>query len=426
MSLHFQDFLSLLEESAKMNKIDEKIIQKLSAPENILDKQVEVKMDNGEMKTFHMYRVQYSSVRGPYKGGIRFHPEVDLDEVKALSALMSIKCAVVNIPLGGGKGGVTINPKDYSDSEIERVSRAWSRVMHDFIGPDKDIPAPDMYTNPQIMAYMMDEYEKISGKYSPASFTGKPLELGGSEGRGSATAQGGIYVLEEYIKISGLDPRKTRVAIQGFGNAGSHAAFILHSLGYKIVAVSDSRGGLYSDAGLDPYQIHEVKNKKGSVTGLYCEGTVCNVADLHRDNVTVLDSKEILEVDCDVLIPAALGGVIHKENAKNIKAKIILELANGPVSPEGENILSDMDVLVIPDVLANAGGVTVSYFEWVQGRMGFFWTEDEVKEKLKPLMIHAFHELHNYANMHSISYRKAAFVLAINKIAKVVKIRGSE
>ncbi|MBT4937157.1 Glu/Leu/Phe/Val dehydrogenase [Candidatus Peregrinibacteria bacterium] len=426
MSLHFKDFLQLLHSSAKLNNISDDIIKKLSEPERVLDTEIEIELDNGEKKKFHAYRVQYSSVRGPYKGGIRFHHEVDLDEVKSLSALMAIKCAVVNIPLGGGKGGVTINPKEYSDREIERVSRAWSRAMHDYIGPDKDIPAPDVYTNPQIMAYMMDEYEKVSGNYSPASFTGKPLEIGGSEGRGTATAQGGVHVLEEYIKMKEMNPRETRVAIQGFGNAGAHAATILHGLGYKIVAISDSRGGLYSEQGLDPYQVHEAKNTKGSVTGVYCDGSVCDAAALNKSNTKVIGPKDVLEVDCDVLIPAALGGVITEENAKNVKAKIILELANGPVTPEADKALHSMGVSIIPDVLANAGGVTVSYFEWVQGRSGFFWSETEVQEKLKPIMINAFHALQDYSHRHNVVYREAAFALAVDKLAKAAAIRGGE
>ena len=423
MSIHSSDYKKLIESISKIISIEDNVKSVLLNAEKNIEKNIEITLDNGKKEKFHAFRVQFSSVRGPCKGGIRFHHEVDLEEVNTLAALMSIKCAVVNVPFGGGKGGVTINPKKYSKKEIEKISRAWVQAMFDDIGPKQDIPAPDMYTNPQIMSFMMDEYENIANEKSPSSFTGKPLDLGGSEGRLTATAQGGVFVLEEFIKMRQMKPQKTKVAIQGFGNAGANAAMILHSLGYIIVAITDSKGGLYSKNGLDPHKILSMKNIKGYVTSVYCEGSICDLDALHRDDTKVITSDEVLSVDCDVLIPSALGGVITEDNAHDVKASIILELANGPTTLEADDILQENNCIVIPDVLANAGGVTVSYFEWVQGNIGYYWEEEEVRKKLHRIMTKAFHDCLALSQTYNINLRKASFALGIMKIVDAYKLR---
>jgi len=417
----FENYLINLK---KAGDILEKDISVLETPQNIIERTISIGMDDGSTKDFPVYRVQFNNARGPFKGGIRFHPEADINEVKALAALMAIKCATVNIPLGGGKGGVQCNPKELSNGEIEKISRAWVGEMADYIGPDQDIPAPDVYTNPQIMGYMLDEYEKIKGKSLPGVITGKPLELGGSLGRGAATAQGGVYVLDEYVSMKGINRRDLKVVIQGFGNAGYHVARILHGLGYKIVGLSDSKGGLYSEAGLDPHALYKTKSEKGSIRNMYCDGSVCDPQKLSQDQVKVITNEELLECECDILIPAALDNQIREDNAGNIKASIIVELANGPITPEADAILEQKDILVIPDVLANAGGVTVSYFEWVQNRMQYYWTEEEVLKKLKPIMVKNFHSVWEFRNMKNISLRQSCFVKAVERILVAMKLRG--
>ncbi len=416
----FKNYLEILSESAKILNLSSSILEKLQEPQNI--HQYEIEISNG--KKFNAYRVQFNNARGPYKGGIRFHPEADIQEVKALAALMAIKCAVVNIPLGGGKGGIQCNPKELNADEIQEISRAWVQKMAPFIGPRQDIPAPDVYTTPQIMGYMLDEYEKIKGKSLSGVITGKPLELGGSLGRGTATAQGGVYILLDYIARIGKNPEDLTVAIQGFGNAGYHAANILHSHGFKIVAVSDSKGALYSKNGLDPQLVHSKKLEKGSLKNIYCEGEVCDSEKLMSDGVKVITNEELLECECDILIPAALDGVITDENAENIKASIILELANGPLTPEADDIFEKNNVIVIPDVLANAGGVTVSYFELVQNIQNFYWKEEEVQSRLKEIMLGAFSDILNFSTQKKITLRKSAFVLAVERIVKAMELRG--
>jgi glutamate dehydrogenase/leucine dehydrogenase len=421
----FENYLEILEKAAKVLKVPKDEVKILETPDAILEKDIEIELDNGKKMVFPAYRIQFSNARGPYKGGIRFHPEADLEEVKALSALMAIKCAVVNIPLGGAKGGVQCNPKELSEREIEKIARGFVRSMANDIGPEKDIPAPDVYTNPAIMGIMMDEYEKIHGKSAPGVITGKPIALGGSLGRGTATAQGGVYVLEELVKIQGLKAENLRVAIQGFGNAGYHAACILHGLGYKIVGVSDSKGGLIStDDGLDPRMIHHKKMESGSLHGIYCKGSVCDVKRLSEDGMKVVTNEEMLECDCDILIPAALDRQITGKNAEKVKAKIIIELANGPTTPEADKILEKNGIIVLPDVLANAGGVTVSYFEWVQNLSNFYWEEQEVAKRLKDIMLRAFHDLYEFKNQNNISFRDSAFILAVQRLLEAMKLRG--
>jgi len=410
----FQNYQTNLKKAASVLSLSEDEIVALETPDRILEKKITVQTESGE-KELTAYRVQFNNARGPYKGGIRFHPEADLDEVKALAAAMAIKCAVVNIPLGGAKGGVQFDPKEFSEKEIEGVSRAWARAMSDGIGKDKDIPAPDVYTTPQIMGYMMDEFEKVMGRSEPGVITGKPISLGGSQGRGTATAQGGVYVLEELLRISGGRADGLRIAVQGFGNAGYHVARILYEAGHIIVAISDSKGGIYSTQGFNPKQISDGKKEYGSV------GDAVKALGL---DAQIISNDELLTSDCDVLIPSALDRAIHKDNAGDAKARIIVELANGPTTPEADEILFKKNIIVVPDVLANAGGVTVSYFEWVQNGMNFYWTEKEVLEKLKPIMHGSFNDIWNLANEHGTSLRDAAFIIGVKRIREAMQARG--
>lgn len=370
-----------------------------------------VKMDDGSVKVFKGFRVQYNDARGPNKGGIRFHPEETIDTVRALAAWMTWKTAVVDIPLGGGKGGVICNPKEMSDSELERLSRAYIDAVGRILGPDKDVPAPDVYTTPQIMAWMMDEFSKITGFNSPGVITGKPLAIGGSEGRGDATARGGAYTVREAAKHLNIDLSKATVAIQGFGNAGQYAATLFAGLlGCKIVAVSDTKGGVYSEDGIDAEAIVKYKLSTGSVVGF--PGT------------SPISNEDLLELPVDVLVPAALEGVITGENADKIHAKIICELANGPTTPEADEILFENGVFVIPDFLANAGGVTVSYFEWVQNVTNYYWEEEEVHMKLDKKMTKAFKDVLSMSLDYKVDMRTAAYMVSIQRVAEVMKLRG--
>lgn len=405
----FESFLKNLTAMRGVLGISDSALECLQHPYNILEKEITITRDDGSKSSYNAYRVQYNNARGPYKGGIRFHPEAHLDEVKALAAGMALKTAVVNIPLGGGKGGVQVNPKKHSALELERIARAWVQAFVDHIGVDKDIPAPDVYTNPEIMAYMLDEYENITGKSEPGMITGKPIALGGSQGRGTATAQGGVYVLEKLRKKLQKEPAELRVAVQGFGNAGFHVARILSELGYVIVAVSDSRGAVYDTNGIDPEKVFRVKQEHGSVI---------------ESDYTTIPAEKIITCDCDIFIPAALDGQIHADNADQVQASIILELANGPTIPEADTILDQKEIIVIPDILANAGGVTVSYFEWVQNRMQYYWTEKEVLEKLQPIMTDAFDEVWQFSQEKNISLRKSAYALAVQKIILAMHLRG--
>ncbi len=404
----FDNVKNQLEKIKKIANLTEKEVKLLLTPKKIIEKEFSVKLDKEEKK-FKGYRVQYNDARGPTKGGIRYHPRVDLGEVKSLAFWMALKCAVVNIPYGGAKGGVEVNPKELSEKELENLSRAFIRAIHQHIGPTKDIPAPDVYTNSQIMAWMLDEYEKIKGEHLPGVITGKPLELGGSKGRSFATSQGGAFVLREYAKLKEMQPEKTTVAIQGFGNAGSYMAKILSNWNYKIVAVSDSKGAVYDEDGLDINKVIEYKNKNKSVKGFAKD----------------ISNEDLLELDVDVLVPAALENQITNENADKIKAKLIVELANGPITPEADTILEKNNIPVIPDILANAGGVTVSYFEWVQNLYNYYWEEDEVIEKLEKIMVKSFTEVYETANEYKTSLRNGAYILAIKRILAAEKLRGN-
>ncbi len=404
--------------------LSSKEVELLSTPQKILDHSVEFLLDTGKSRTVPAYRVQFNNARGPYKGGIRFHPEADIEEVKALAALMAIKTSVVGIPFGGAKGGIQVDPKKLSKTELERMSRAYMRAIATDIGPTKDVPAPDVNTTPQIMAWMRDEYEMVTGEYAPDVITGKPLSFDGSLGRDRATARGGFFILQELCKIEALDMGSLRVAVQGFGNAGAEMAMFLHDAGATIVAISDSQGGIYSKVGVDPIRIQKYKKKTGSVRGQYCEGSVCDLERLKLDDTQIISNDDILTVDCDILIPAALDNVITEKNAKDIKARIILELANGPVSPEADAILERLGVTVVPDVLANAGGVTVSYFEWVQGRSGSQWTAERVDDELRRIMLRSFDDVRSEAKRQKISFRSSAFNIGVLRIVEAMRVRG--
>ncbi|MFH2020726.1 MAG: Glu/Leu/Phe/Val dehydrogenase [archaeon] len=368
-----------------------------------------VRMDNGTLKRFKGYRIIYNDARGPAKGGIRFHPNVDLGEVKSLAFWMCMKCAVVDIPYGGSKGGVEVDPSKLSESELERLSRGFIRAISDNIGPHKDIPAPDVNTNPKIIAWMLDEYEKIKDAHLPEAITGKPIAIGGSKAREYATSQGGIYILKELMHLKNMSPVSTTVAIQGFGNVGSNIARMLHEMGYKIIAVSDINGGVFNQKGLDIPALLSHKHENGSVIGF-------------ADGIT---NEELLELKCDVLIPAAIENQITKENAARVEAKLIIELANGPVTPEADTILEKKGVYIVPDILANAGGVTVSYFEWGQNLSGYYWSEEEVLEKLEKKMRQSFKEVYFEADKNKTSLRNGAYILAIKRVLEAERLRGN-
>ncbi len=411
MANAFNNALKQLDKAVSLLDLKEGAVEALKKPKRVLQFSLPVKMDDGKLKVFEAYRVQYNDARGPFKGGIRFHQQVNLSEVKALAFWMAIKTATVGIPMGGGKGGVVVNPKKLSPAELERLSRAYMRAIADFVGPEIDVPAPDVNTNPQIMAWMMDEYEKIKGGHYPGVITGKPLELGGSAGRGTATAQGGFYVLSELLGKLKSGRKKLTLAIQGFGNAGSVFADLADQAGLKVVAVSDSQGGIYNEQGLELDKVKEHKKQTGSVVDFEGAKKVTN--------------QKLLELPVDILVPAALENQITKDNAGRIKAQIILELANGPITPEADEKLFKKGKIVVPDVLANAGGVTVSYFEWVQNRQQYYWTEQEVLAKLKPIMVKAFNEVWQTGQEMKVDLRTAAFVLAIKRIVEAMELRGN-
>ncbi len=399
-----------LKEAGGRIGIDDAILEKLSHPKRIMQVSIPTKMDDGSVNVFEGYRVQHNMDRGPAKGGIRYHPQVSLDEVIALAMWMTWKCAVVNIPYGGAKGGVICNPKEMSQDELERMTRRFTAELIGFIGPNVDIPAPDVYTNPQVMAWILDTYSMNQGYLTPAVVTGKPVEIGGSLGRNEATGRGCAIVTREALKTMDIDISGARIAVQGFGNAGSVAAKVLQGMGAIIVAVSDSRGGIYSDQGILVEAAVEHKANTGSVIGFE-----------HCDQIT---NEELLALDCDVLLPAALENTITGDNADTVKAKIISEAANGPTTPEAQAILDDKGIFVVPDILANAGGVTVSYFEWVQGGQMYFWSEDEVNERLESIMVNSYYGVRAETKRGNLNMRDAAFNVAVRRVAKAVELRG--
>jgi len=383
----------------------------LRVPMRELHVSLPVRMDDGSVKVFQAFRVQYNDARGPTKGGIRFHPDETIDTVRALAAWMTWKCALLNLPLGGAKGGAICNPKEMSQGEIERLSRAYIQSICQFIGPDKDVPAPDVYTNPQIMVWMMDEYSKIAGKNQFGVITGKPPHIGGSAGRGDATARGSMYTIREAANVCGIDLGEATVAVQGYGNAGYHSARLCKELfGCKVVAVSDSKGGIFSKQGLEPEVAREHKARTTSVINL--------------PNTEAISSEELLELEVDILIPAELESVITGENAPNIKARILAELANGPTTLEADDILYKNGVHIIPDFLCNAGGVTVSYFEMVQNSYMYYWDEKDVNERLDAKMTNAYHSVLTTSRKYDINMRQAAYVVAVERVAEAMRLRG--
>jgi glutamate dehydrogenase (NAD(P)+) len=400
-----------LDEAAELLQLDPAVHQLLRWPLRELHVSLPVKMDDGSTRIFQGFRIQYNDARGPSKGGIRYHSGETVDTVRALAAWMTWKTALVDVPLGGGKGGIICDPKSLSEGELERLSRAYIRQVGRMLGLEKDVPAPDVYTTPQIMAWMADEFAIMQGYNEFGMITGKPLALGGSAGRGDATARGGMYCMREASKAIGLELSAASTAIQGYGNAGSFAHKLGEELfGLKIVAVSDSRGGIYQPAGLSYAQVSAHKAKTGSVINFPGAQNITN--------------EELLELDVTILVPAALENVINEENAANIKAKIVAELANGPTTPEADEILHEMGVYVIPDFLCNAGGVTVSYFEMVQNSYGYYWEESVVHERLDKKITAAFWNVHKMAEQQKVHNRLAAYLLAVSRVAEAVRLRG--
>lgn len=421
MKTPFENALKQLDNVTKIVDVSADALELLQKPQRVHEVAIPVRMDNGKMKSFRGYRVQYSNARGPYKGGIRFHPDVNIDEVKALSFWMTIKCALMGIPYGGAKGGVEVNPKDLSQRELQELSRGYVRGLYLEIGPKIDIPAPDVYTNEQVMGWMMDQYSLLQGYTSLGAFTGKPVEIGGISARSTATGRGGFILLDKIIKEKKKKPKDVRIAIQGFGNAGYVFAKLAHDAGYKIVGLSDSRGAIIAKNGknMDPHAVLERKMKKGLIDGMYCKGSVCD-----EENFSAASNEELLEMDCDVLVPAAIEDQITESNAKNIKASIVVELANGPTTPYADEILFKKNICVVPDVLANAGGVTVSYFEWLQNTQNTVWSEEETNQKLVDIMIDSYKNMKKISKKYSIDYRTASFVLAVERVEDAMKNRG--
>ncbi len=405
----FNNVNKQIDKIGRILRLSDSELEVLRKPARVYAFNFPVKMDTGKVKMFPGYRVQYNDALGPTKGGIRFHPAVNLDEVKSLAFWMALKCAVAGLPFGGGKGGVAVDVKALSRDELEALSRGYIKAVANYVGKDIDIPAPDVYTDSQVMAWMLDEFEKIKGRHEPGMITGKPLDLGGSKGRDYATAMGGAVVFRELARILKMKPGSTTVAVQGFGNAGYNIARILHDWKYKIVAVSDSKGGIYSDRGINPKEVFEHKQKTGSVAGF---------------RGTKISNSELLEIKCDVLVPAAMENQITAENADKIKAKVVLELANGPTTVEADEILHKKGIILVPDILANSGGVTVSYFEWVQNRCGHYWDEAKVNERLEKVMIKAFNEVYDAGKRLKTDLRTASQALAVEKILKAEKLRG--
>lgn len=421
---HFQNETDSSESSASnllesTRKVIKEALEKLGYPDEVyellkdslrmLKVRIPVRMDDGSVKVFTGYRAQHNDAVGPTKGGVRFHPNVTEDEVNALAIWMSIKAGIVDLPYGGGKGGIVCDPREMSFRELENLSRGYVRAISQFVGPTKDIPAPDIFTNSQIMAWMMDEYSRIREFDSPGFITGKPLVLGGSRGRETATAKGVTIMIREAAKKRGIDIEGARVIIQGFGNAGSFLAKFMHDAGAKVIAISDAYGALHDPEGLDIPHLLDRRDSFGTITNQF-KNTISN--------------KEMLELDCDILVPAAVENQITKENADQIKADILVEAANGPTTLEATEILHKRGILLVPDVLASAGGVTVSYFEWVQNNQGYYWSEEEVEKKLEEIMVNAFENVYQTAHSRQVDMRLAAYMVGVRKMAEASRFRG--
>jgi len=403
-------------EIAKFLNLKSEIIQRLKEPQRIIKFQIPVKMDNGKIRVFFGFRSQHNNSLGPYKGGIRYHPNISEDEIKALSMLMTWKCSLVGLPFGGGKGGVIVEPRELSEGELEGLSRGYVKEVFPLIGPDIDVPAPDLNTNPKIIAWMVDEYSKLKGEDSPAAFTGKPLEIWGIEGRVEATGYGGVIILEKLKEKFNFDSKETTLAIQGFGNVGYHFAHFGFQKGYKILAISEAEGGIYVSKGLNPEETLKCKEAKGKIAGCYCIGSVCD-ANLGKQ----ITNKQFLEMEVDVLVPAAVENVITKENAPKIRAKYIIEMANGPVTPEAEAILRNKGIISIPDFLSNAGGVIASYFEWLQSKEKTKWQKEKVLNELSKILEKAFDKVWDFSKKENINLRKAVYLIAVDRVAKAIK-----
>ncbi len=415
----FESARKQLKAAADILGIDKRIYASLSQPERELTDDIPVRMDDGGTQNFNSFRIQHNDALGPFKGGIRFSLNVSMEEVKALAMWMTWKSALVGIPFGGAKGGIICDPKKFSAKELERLSRGYVQQFVEYMGPDKDIPAPDMYTNAQVMAWMLDEYEKLTGHHAPGAFTGKPLELGGIGARESATGYGGAVAVHEVARLLKLKPKSATVAIQGFGNVGCNTAEFLYKHGYSIVALSDSRGGIYSKKGLNPSAAMACKLEKGMIAECYYAGSVVN-----GSKADVISNDELLELDVDILIPAAMESQITAKNANNIKAGVVVELANGPTTPDADRVLFEKGIPVIPDVLANSGGVIASYFEWVQNNYGYYWSDDEVHDKLSMLVVSAFDRMASKSKEHGVDMRTGAYLLAVSRVARAVELRG--
>ena len=402
--------LNQLDTTAKMVELSPDIHEILRSPKRVLQVACPVKMDNGTVRVFTGYRVQHQDARGPYKGGIRYHPKVGLDEVTALAMLMTWKCAVVDIPYGGAKGGVVCDPDKLTLGEKEKVTRRYTSMISEFIGPYKDVPAPDIATDPQTMAWIMDTYSQMKGYLIPEVVTGKPIDVGGSEGRVEATARGLIFCLNEAMKIRGYKPQGTTVVVQGTGNVGGNAATLLHQMGYRIVALSDSRSAIHNPKGIDPNKALTYKAEKGSFKGY--------------PDAEQTTNEELLTTQCDILVPAAMENQITKTNANRIKARIVIEGANGPTTPEGNTIMESNGILVVPDILANAGGVVVSYLEWIQNLHREHWKAEEVNERLKEKMVKSFYDVIETTKKYDVDMRNAANALAVGRVSSALKLLG--
>lgn len=415
MSEMLQGALGQMDKAARYINVPDEVLDSLRFPKEVLAARLTIRMDDGSRRSFQAWRCRYDDTRGPTKGGIRFHPDANMEEVITLAFWMTFKCAVVGLPFGGGKGAIKVDPRKLSRHELERLSRAYVQAFSSMIGPDRDIPAPDVYTNSMIMGWMLDEYSTLVGYPCPAVITGKPIPLGGSLGREEATAQGGFFVLDVLTPELELDKTERRAVVQGYGNAGAIIARLLHDDGWKIVAASDSGGGVHCEKGLDPADLEAAKHKHGSVAG-YAKG---------RPEVATLSCDELVALDCDLLVPAAMEDQIHEGNAGDCKARVILELANGPVTAAADVILEAKGVQVLPDILANAGGVTVSYFEWVQNRQRYYWSEEEVKHKLQPIMERESLAVWKMAAEKKCSLRTAAYVLGLQRLAEAIQAHGT-
>lgn len=409
-----------LEQALKYVSISDDATERLKYPKTSLSVSIPVRMDDGSLRIFQGYRVRYDDTRGPGKGGVRYHPNVSMDEVQSLAFWMTFKCALLDLPFGGAKGGITLNPKELSKQELERLSRGYIEAIADFIGPDIDILAPDVYTNEMVMGWMLDHYSIIQRKICQGVVTGKPLSMGGSQGRNTATGTGAFYVIHAMMSKFAKKPEHTTVAVQGFGNAGSVVAELLAKTGYRVVAVSDSQGGIYAEQGLDISSIRQYKREHRGITAIYCEDTVCDIGE-HQ----MITNPELLALEVDILIPSALENQITKENADDIKARYIFEVANGPITSEADKILDDKGIYVFPDILVNAGGVTVSYFEWVQNRSGLYWRLSEVNERMKGKMVTEAEDVWTVSQEFAISLRTAAYVHALNRLGEALDAKGT-